>query len=119
MNLKKTAAVGLAAMTIGLAFTEAADAQYRRHHRGGGWGRGGAVAAGVIGGALLGAALAPRPSYAAPGYVYEEAPPVYYAPPRASRPVLVGVQPTRNCEIRTYQDAYGRQFSQKVCPQGW
>lgn len=127
-NIKSIAAVGLMALTLGVAFADSAEAQYRRHYkRSGGIGRGGAVAAGIIGGALLGAALAPRrtyaapvyeaPAYGAPAYSYEAPPPAYYAPARPAAPVLIGVQQTRNCEIRTYQDAYGRQFSRKVCPQ--
>jgi hypothetical protein len=59
----------VAIITVGSVGT--ADAQYRRHHRGG-WDRGGAVAAGLIGGAVLGGLLtaAATPSYAYPGYGY-------------------------------------------------
>ena len=60
---------GVAIITVGSVGT--ADAQYRRHHRGG-WDRGGAVAAGLIGGALLGGLItaAATPAYAYPGYGY-------------------------------------------------
>ncbi|MBD2747897.1 hypothetical protein IC232_14445 [Microvirga sp. BT688] len=60
---------GVAIITVGSVGT--ADAQYRRHHRGG-WNNGGAVAAGLIGGAVLGGLLtaAATPSYAYPGYGY-------------------------------------------------
>ncbi|WP_052003249.1 hypothetical protein [Microvirga sp. BSC39] len=59
----------VAIITVGSVGT--ADAQYRRHHRGG-WNNGGAVAAGLIGGAVLGGLLtaAATPSYAYPGYGY-------------------------------------------------
>jgi hypothetical protein len=59
----------VAIITVGSVGT--ADAQYRRHHRGG-WDRGGAVAAGLIGGALLGGLItaAATPAYAYPGYGY-------------------------------------------------
>lgn len=104
-NLKKIVAVGLTALTIGVAFADSAEAQWRRgYHRGGGWGRGGAVAAGVIGGALLGAAIAPRaygaPVYGAPAY----GGPVYYtAPAPTCGRVFVGY------------DAWGRAVYQRQC----
>jgi hypothetical protein len=68
--MKKLALLAsVAIITVGSVGT--ADAQYRRHHRGG-WDRGGAVAAGLIGGAVLGGLLtaAATPSYAYPSYGY-------------------------------------------------
>ena len=62
----KIAAVALTSLTVATAFAPSAEARWRGHH-------GGAIAAGVIGGALLGAMLA-RPAYAAPVYAesYED-----------------------------------------------
>ena len=68
--MKKLALLAsVAIITVGSVGT--ADAQYRRHHRGG-WDRGGAVAAGLIGGVVLGGLLtaAATPAYANPGYGY-------------------------------------------------
>ena len=80
MRKSLTALVGAAAIAGTLAVTVSdASAQYRRHYyRGGGWGWGPGIAAGIIGGALLtGAIIASRPR----GYVvYEGYPqPVQYA----------------------------------------
>ena len=67
-TFKKIAAVALASATLATGFASSASAApwHHRHH---GW-RGGAIAAGLLGGAVLGAALA-RPAYAAP-VAYEE-----------------------------------------------
>ncbi len=131
-SIKSIAAVGLMALTLGVAFAEQAEASASPHHRRGILAVAAHVAAGIIGGALLGAACGPPPSYAhagfygAPAYAAQATLPlatITHPPPRLlctarpAAPVLIGVQQTRNCEIRTYQDAYGRQFSRKVCPQ--
>ena len=61
-SFKKTLAAAAAALTMGMAFIPTA-AEARFH-------RGGFLAAGLLGGAVLGAAIASRPAYAAhPGYV--------------------------------------------------
>src|SRR4051794_32543883 len=75
--LRVAAAGGLAAMLLAGSVADA-SAQYRYYGRGGYWGGGGAVAAGVIGGLAVGAlaAGAARP-YAYP-YAYGPAP--VYAP---------------------------------------
>lgn len=64
-TFKKIAAVALTTLTIAVATAPSAEAGWRH--------RGGAVAVGLIGGALLGAALAPaysrpRPVYVEPSY---------------------------------------------------
>jgi hypothetical protein len=53
----------------------------------GGWGPG--VAAGLLGGAIIGGAIASRPYYYGPGYYYGPAyyPGYYYAPPPYGGPV--------------------------------
>lgn len=80
-TFRKIAAIALTSLTLATTFATSAEAQYRRHgfrpapayshgyrpHRGNGWNRGGMVAAGLLGGALLGAAVAPR-YYSAPAY---------------------------------------------------
>jgi hypothetical protein len=81
MRKSLTALVGAAAIAGTLAVTVSdAAAQYRRHYyyRGGGWGWGPGIAAGIIGGAIIGGAiLASRPR----GYVVYEGygQPVQYA----------------------------------------
>ncbi len=55
VSWKKVTVGALAALTLGLSLATPASAQY---YRGGGWGPGPAVAAGVIGGMALGAAAA-------------------------------------------------------------
>jgi hypothetical protein len=59
-SFKKTLAAGAAALTLAVAFAPAAEA---RPFRGGGF-----LAAGLIGGALLGGVIAANRAHAAPGY---------------------------------------------------
>ena len=72
--MKKTFAAFVAVATIAGALVTAvpaAQAQYYHHHGGGGAG----LAAGLIGGAIIGGAIAAsRPAYAAPAPVYVEEP---------------------------------------------
>jgi len=74
--MKKTSAAFVAVATIAgsLAIAmPAAQAQYHHHHHGGG-GVGAGLAAGLLGGAIIGGAIASsRPAYGGPVYV-EEAP---------------------------------------------
>jgi hypothetical protein len=60
--LKKTLTAAAAALTLSVAFAPAAEARYHRN----GW-----LAAGLIGGALIGTAIASRGAYASPGYYAE------------------------------------------------
>jgi hypothetical protein len=92
--LKKIIASGLILATVAgasLATTAPAEAYWHHGggwghgggwHHGGGWGRGGAiaggVAAGLLGGVLLGGALANQDRYYDEGPVYYDAPPAYY-----------------------------------------
>ncbi len=104
---RKVLIAGLCAATLGgsmVAFSDPAEARDRRHNRGG------AVAAGVIGGLALGAlaAGAARPAYAAPvapGYAY----------PAYGQPAYYGGE----CyEVRRrYVDDWGRRFTRRetVC----
>ncbi|MDO8401475.1 MAG: hypothetical protein Q7T45_27075 [Bradyrhizobium sp.] len=70
--MKKTFAAFVAAATIAGALVTAmpaAQAQHRHYHGGGGGGAG--LAAGLIGGAIIGGAIAAsRPAYAVPAPVY-------------------------------------------------
>lgn len=59
-SFKKTLAAGAAALTMAVAFAPA-SAEAR-------WGRNGFLAAGLIGGAVIGTAIAANRAYAAPGY---------------------------------------------------
>ena len=69
--MKKTFAAFVAVATIAGALVTAmptAQAQHRHHHHGGG---GAGLAAGLIGGAIIGGAIAAsRPAYAVPAPVY-------------------------------------------------
>ena len=58
-SFKKTLAAAAAALTMAVAFAPAAEAKFHRN----GW-----LAAGLIGGAVIGTTLAARGAYAAPGY---------------------------------------------------
>ena len=58
-SFKKTLAAAAAALTMAVAFAPAAEAKFHRN----GW-----LAAGLVGGAVIGTALAARGAYAAPGY---------------------------------------------------
>jgi hypothetical protein len=101
-TLKKLAATGLVALTIGgsIAVTSTPAAADWHHH--GGWGGGGGVAAGIIGGLALGAIA----GSAANGY-YGGGPAYGYAPAYGCRirprPVYdgwgnyLGTRPTRVC----------------------
>lgn len=78
----------------------------RGHWRGDrGWGYGGAAAAGVVGGLLLGGALANGgyygDYYGGPTYVYEDAPVVIRRAP--------------HCRVWTKYDMYGRPYEWKDC----
>ena len=93
-RLSKIAApVAIAAVLSSLALPALADGYHHRHHRYDGGDVAAAGAIGLLGGALLGAALASPPS---PPVYYEPAPPVYYEPPVVYRPapVVVYRQPT-------------------------
>lgn len=59
-TFKKTLAAGAAALTMAVAFAPA-SAEAR-------WGRNGFLAAGLIGGAVIGTAIAANRAHAAPGY---------------------------------------------------
>lgn len=65
--LKKTLTAAAAALTLAVAFAPAAEARYHRH----GW-----LAAGLVGGALIGSAFAARGHYAPVG-AYEYGPECY------------------------------------------
>lgn len=58
-TVKKTLTAAAAALTMAVAFAPAAEAKFHRN----GW-----LAAGLIGGAVIGTGLAVRGAYAAPGY---------------------------------------------------
>lgn len=58
-SFKKTLAAAAAALTMAVAFAPAAEAKFHRN----GW-----LAAGLVGGAVIGTALAARSAHAAPGY---------------------------------------------------
>jgi hypothetical protein len=60
-SFKKTLAAAAAVLTLGVALTPAAEAKPWHHHGH----RGGFLAAGLIGGALLGTAIASSNAYAA------------------------------------------------------
>jgi hypothetical protein len=70
--------LGVIAGTV-LASTGTAEARYWYHHGGGGWGWGwgGGAAVGLLGGALIGSAIASQPRY----YDYDDGPVYYGAPP--------------------------------------
>jgi hypothetical protein len=61
-SIKKIALVALTSLTVATTFAPGAEARpWRRHH-----GHGGAIAAGLVGAAILGTAIAAsRPAYAA------------------------------------------------------
>jgi uncharacterized membrane protein len=59
--IKKTLAAAAAALTMSVAFAPAAEAKFHRN----GW-----LAAGLIGGAVIGTAFAARGAYAHPGYYH-------------------------------------------------
>lgn len=87
MQTSKFLTTGAAALALGLAVAAVstpAEAQWRRGYRGG-WGPG--IAAGVVGGALLGSALAARPYYGGAYYDPYYAAPVYGGCWRERRPV--------------------------------
>lgn len=78
-RLSKIAApVAIAAVLSTLALPAMADGYYHHRHHSDSGDVVAAGAIGLLGGALLGAALASPP---APPVYYEPAPPVYYAPP--------------------------------------
>lgn len=60
-TFKKTLAAAAAALALTMAAAPSAEARYGRN----GW-----LAAGLIGGALIGTAIAANNAYAAPGYYY-------------------------------------------------
>jgi hypothetical protein len=66
-TFKKISAIALTALTLAVATAPSAEARWRHRH-------GGAIAAGLIGGAVLGAAMAGS------GYGYGYARPVYAEP---------------------------------------
>lgn len=121
-TIKKLAIASVAAATLAVSFAPAAEARYR--HRGhGGWGAGAGIAAGIIGGALLGSALT-RPAYgygyggsyyAAPAYGGYYAAPAqqhYYAAPAYAAPAV-------QCQ-REFSGQYtrsGRPIYTRVCYQ--
>jgi hypothetical protein len=82
---RKAALSGVAAIVLAAGLMAAssneASAQWRYHGHYGGWGGGGAVAAGVVGGLALGALAAGAASN--PGPYYDGPPPGYYGPARA------------------------------------
>ena len=68
--MKKTFAALVAVGTFAIAMPAQAQYYHRHHHHGGG---GAGLAAGLIGGAIIGGAIAAsRPAYAAPAPVYVE-----------------------------------------------
>lgn len=125
--MKKLATSLLAAVTLGTALvatagTASADPWRHRpggyyHHRGG-IGPGGAAALGVLGGVMLGSALA-QPGYY-PGYYYEDDPVVV-----RRRPVRVYEEddyvvvrkrhPAPRCRTTIKYDIDGRPFEWKDC----
>lgn len=82
-RLSNTVAAGFAALTLSLAAAPQAEARYY------GWGAG-AVAAGIVGGAILGTALAARPAYGYYGPAYYGRPVYYSRPVYYDRPVYYG-----------------------------
>jgi hypothetical protein len=78
--MKKTLMALAAVATLAVSTASPALAWHR------GWGPG--LAAGVLGGAIIGGAIASRPYYYGPGYYYGPAYyPGYYAPPPYAGPV--------------------------------
>jgi hypothetical protein len=67
-NFKKTLAATAAALTMAVAFAPSAEAKF---------GKKGLFAAGLIGGAIVGTALAASSVHAAPGYYVSEGPDCY------------------------------------------
>ena len=64
-SIRKIATIALTSLTLATAFAASAEARPWRHHHH----RGGMMAAGLIGAAVLGTAYAAsRPAYAAPAY---------------------------------------------------
>ena len=113
---------GAALIVLGSVGSADAQVRYRPGYYGGGWGpapyayrrpgwRGGAVAAGLVGGLVLGglAAAAAAPAYSYPAYSY----PAY---PAASPYYGVSAYPAPTCYTvnRRFVDAWGQVFVRRT-----